>query len=592
MSVLTTSQLTFCDLKDSYNIHIDAEYIGVTCSSNGLAVDQKDITVEYYVSVGTMRVGAKCDVEELPSGVGVVSLTQSSESSNGRIVFRVAKNANLGNDFTSSAKITFTTLDSEEFTFEKYVTFVKSIAGTDGTDSVNFQIYSVDGFEFSDSLTSITLKTAAFQGGNIINSGASYQWMRWNDELTQEDKYEEISDATLSTLSVSINDDYALSSIKCVMKYDGITYEDYISLTHTTAVYTAMAKFFNGSNVITADEEYLIVYIELYKNNNPEELLYVNDVWISDANTLSNNIVSTDVDGEYKNGDLMYFVCKNILDGITEYNTVLCKYSSSKWQVVESNYTYRNDLYGNTTSPVVFIPKEKITRSLAINFEVYNNGHAVARTNTMVLDFNDPTISNTEPMAPRDGQLWLDTSQSPSILKMWNGSEWVNSGYQNGNVVYTSKPENGYSKGDLWILDSETSKQFIDDDGNEKFGEGAMLRANESSDKFSLDHWFDVDAEATEQKKNIRQYFIFNADTGLKIGQRDDKFYVNISSTEMGFYDASYGAAKKVVSISNQSATIRNLTVEEGAKFNCAIEFGGFILKTETNESLSLALAT
>ena len=466
-------------------------------------------------------------------------------------------------------------------------------SGADGAGAIDFQIYSVDGFEFSDSLTSITLQTVAIQGGNPISSGITYQWKWWNDESTKTDKYENISGATSSTLNVSINDVYALASIKCVMSYDGITYEDYVSLTQTTSIYTAMAKFFDGNNVITADEEYLIVYIELYKNNDPEELLYSNNIYVSDANVVKNNIVSTDISGKYTSGDLMYFVCKNASDGITDYNVVLCKYSSSQWQVVESNYTYRNDLFANTTSPVVFIPKEKIPRSLTVNFDIYNNSSVIARTSAMVLDLNDPSIGSNAPPDPKEGQLWLDTSVSPSVLKMWDGREWVNSGYQNGNVIYTSRPNDGYSEGDLWILaDGETC-------GN--FGPGSMLKATTTSKTFNASHWIDVDKEATEQKKNIKQYFLFNAETGLRIGQSDNKFYVNISSTRMSFCEnplvsssgnGEYIDPNEVVSISNRSATIRNLTVEDGATFNCEIKFGNFVLKTESNGSLSLAIAT
>ena len=151
-------------------------------------------------------------------------------------------------------------------------------------------------------------------------------------------------------------------------------------------------------------------------------------------------------------------------------------------------------------------------------------------------------------------------------------------------MVYTSKPTGGYSDGDLWILaGGETCGDF---------GPGSMLRANTTSATFKESHWEDVDEEGTEQKNNIKQYFLFNKDSGLRIGQTGDKFYVNISSTEMGFYDASSGTAQKVVSISNQSAKIKNLTVEDNAIFNCEVQFGNFILKTESNGSLSLALAT
>lgn len=472
------------------------------------------------------------------------------------------------------------------------------IDGVDGTNAVDFQIYSVDGFEFTDNVSEIKLKTIAFFGGaKLETEDVSYQWKWWNAESELDDKYEEISNETSSELIVNINDAYAFASIKCEMTYDGIVYEDYVSLTQKTVVYTAAAKFFNGNNTISTDNDYLIVYIELYKENKSDESLYTNSAYKSDSNIVQDNLITTDLSGEYVNGDMMYFICKNTYDDVVEYNVALGRYESNQWHVVPSKYTYKNDLFAYTKSPVVFVPKEKIPKSLTINFEVYKDNAIVARTNAMVLDFNDPTVSNSAPINPQEGQLWLDTSVSPSILKMWDGTEWVNSGYQNGNVVYTSKPTDGYSRGDLWILaDGEICGDF---------GPGSMLKATTTSSTFNESHWVDVDKESTALKENIKQYFLFNKDTGLRIGQSDDKFYVNISSTEMGFYDATSGAAEKVVSISNQSATIQNTTLKGNTNIYGQInicnpeadpddntEDSLFIWKIEKNGSLSLAIAT
>ena len=318
-------------------------------------------------------------------------------------------------------------------------------------------------------------------------------------------------------------------------------------------------------------------------------------IYNSDANVIQGNTIETDLTGSYNTGDTMYFVCKN--SNTEEYNVVCGEYESSKWNVLSSNYTYHNDLFSGTTSPIIFVPKEKVPRSLCINFIVYDNDVIVARASSIVLDLNDPTISNSAPSNPKEGQLWLDTSISPSVLKMWDGAKWINSGYQNGNTVYTSKPTQGYAKGDLWILaDGETC-------GN--FGPGSMLRANTTSITFDTNHWDDVDKEATEQKNNIKQYFVFNASTGLRIGQSNNKFYVNISSTEMGFYDATSGTAEKVVSISNRSATIQSATLKGNTNMYGQInicdptadpddgqEDSLFIWKIESNGSLSLAIAT
>jgi hypothetical protein len=585
MSLLTTAQLTFCDLKDSYSIHVDTECIGLVCDNSGLVSEDQTATISYRAFAGSTVVGVSCEVFDLPHGVELDKNISSSGDQDGSIVFKITKGATLNYEVTSSVKIVFTTNDEDKFTFEKYITFIKSMAGHDGTDAVDFQIYSVDGFEFSDYLNSIELKTIALQGGQAISSGISYQWKWWNGE---DDKYEIISDATSSTLTVNVTSNYAFTSLKCEMTHNGVVYEDYVSLTRQTSVYTAVVKFLNGSNIITSDDEYLIAYVELYKDNTMVESLQTNKVYVSDSNVLQSNIISTDLAGTYNDNDKMYFVCKNTQGAAVEYDVVLGQYVSGKWQLISSDYVYKNDLYDYTTSPIIFIPKTKISRSLDISFIIYNNDSIITRTNTMVLDFNDPIIGD-EPSSKKKGMLWLDTSSG--VLKVWDGAQWANSNYQKGSVVYTSQPDS-YSKGDLWIL---ASGEKLGD-----YGEGCMLRATNTSSSFNSSDWEDVDEEGTEQKNNIKQYFDFNKDTGLKIGQSNNKFYVNISSTRMSFCENplingsenDIADPNEVVSIGNKSATIKNLTVEDGAVFNCEVHFGKFVLKTESNGSLSLALTT
>jgi hypothetical protein len=470
------------------------------------------------------------------------------------------------------------------------------VYGDSGADAVDFQIYSVNGFEFSDSIQSIELKTIAYTNGSkISDTNVGYSWKWWNAESESDDKYEEIANANTSVLIVKVNDPYAFASIKCELSYDGLIYEDYVSLTRTTAIYTAVSRFFDGNNAITADEDYLIIYVELYKDNVPEELLYDKNVYISDNNIVEDGVIATDIDQkECIDGNTMYFVCKVVYGNVIEYDTVFGQYSAGQWNVIASDYIYKNDLFVNTTSPIVFVPKDKISRALTVNFEVRSKTNAMlARTSAMLLDFNDPTVSGAEPVDPQVGQLWLDTSVSPSILKMWDGIEWVNSNYQNGNVVYTSQPKNGYSSGDLWILaNGETCGDF---------GPGSMLKANVTSSTFDQTHWDDAMKENTSIINDVKQYFAFNKNTGLKIGQSNEKFYVNISSTEMGFYDED----QKVVNISNQSATIKSAKLKGNTDFYGQINICDpksipedntvdnlFIFKIESNGSFSLALAT
>ena len=465
-------------------------------------------------------------------------------------------------------------------------------------DVVDFQIYSVDGFEFSDGLKSITLQTVAFRGGNIIDTGCSYKWLYWNGRSGDDGRYEEIRGATNASLIVDFTSPYSLSGLKCVMTYDGLQYEDYVTLTKKSYIYTAVAKFFDGDNMIESDDTNSIIYIELYKDNEKIEGRdpAANEAYNSVENSISGNYINTDITGI--NGEKKYFVCYD--SDKQMYDVVLGQYSTNetKWTLINSKYVYRNT-FNNSTRPFIYVPKENVIRALNINFTIYDGDDVIAITSTRVVDLNDPIVSSTPPSNPIKGQMWLDTSTSQNSLKMWDGTKWVSSSYQKGNVIYTSRPT-GYSVGDLWILGpGETCRGLT---------EGGILRANYSTvnlgDFFSEMHWDDVDREATEQKNNIKQYFNFDVDDGLKIGQTDEKFYVNISSTKMGFFDAQDGTAEEVVSISNKSAKIQTAKLKGNTEFYGQINICDptsnpedntddtlFIFKVEKNGSLSLAIA-
>lgn len=502
--------------------------------------------------------------------------------------------------------------------------------GANGTDAVDFQIYSIDGFEFSIDLTSIKLKTVAFQGGNIINSGATYQWKWWNPDSLLDDKYEAIEGATTSELDVNIFHDHAFSNIKCEMYYGGLRYEDCVSLTQKTTVYTSVVKFFSGSNLLGANEQYLIAYIELYKDNEKEETIITEQKeWreISYESITADGIIQN-VSGNFSEGDMMYFVYKKDEDS---YNIVLGEYSN-QWRLStnKNKYTYTND-FVDTDSNVFVIPKKKISRTLDINIEVYKTikdenedpvDRIVSRTNITVMDLNDPVVGGEPAEAVRKkGMLWLDTLSSPSILKMWDGEKWVNSGYQHGGAVYTSRP-NEYTEGDLWILaDGETFKGF---------GPGSMFKATQDSSSFVESHWVDATGGASAIITNVSESFTWD-NNGIKIaktiedsqGNVTTPFYVHLDSTRMGFHSVNNdGVDSEVVHIGYNSAVIKNATFvddnanpeeyskysdTEGARFDCNATFDkqisickvdtatdktviSFVWKVEDDKSLSLSI--
>ena len=91
MSVLTTSQLTFCDLRDSYSVYVDTECVGVVCDKNGLVIQEKNIEIKYRAFAGSELVGASCSVSNLPSGVTFTGSTDSTNTEDGSFSLNIAK---------------------------------------------------------------------------------------------------------------------------------------------------------------------------------------------------------------------------------------------------------------------------------------------------------------------------------------------------------------------------------------------------------------------------------------------------------------------------------------------------------------------
>lgn len=245
-------------------------------------------------------------------------------------------------------------------------------------------------------------------------------------------------------------------------------------------------------------------------------------------------------------------------------------------------------------------------------FEVRQDGSVIMNGNTSIAGYAKESdlnkvkesltiTSDTEPSNAKEGQLWLNTSIEPYELMVYTNGQWVYFTQQEGQRIYASKP-NTYSEGDLWVLgDGEVYPE-----NNPIYSNGNILRANEFLE------WTDVTPDITSTIANIKQYFEFNQSTGLKIGQKDEKFYVNISSTRMSFYDKSNGETTgererdpdEVVYISNKSAVMKKLVVEDDASFESPASFEqeinmyktgtttGFTWKVESNGSLSLVVTS
>jgi hypothetical protein len=87
----------------------------------------------------------------------------------------------------------------------------------------------------------------------------------------------------------------------------------------------------------------------------------------------------------------------------------------------------------------------------------------------IVLGLLGNSTGSSQPLAPSNGQLWVDTSTNPPLLKVWNGATWTISSFQPGASVATSPGTVAPSSpllGQLWQDTSQSPDQLKMWDGS------------------------------------------------------------------------------------------------------------------------------
>lgn len=546
-----------------------------------------------------------------------------------------------------------------------------TIAGVYGDSSVYLRIYSLNGYEFSDSVETddnvedIILYVDALKGSESIPD-AIFTWSYYTpnetsgvegDIMVIEDNAEDgrwvsiegYTNTASTEFSVNINDTYAFYPLRCAMtcsELDNPIYE-YRTLTKKTDIYTANIKFFDGNNVFAYGQEHIAGYVEVYKNNklvdHPASGVMYNctDIDTKTGNITTDYIYPTDESDPAYGIKQIYFTHHIAATDKTEEkcNIVLGEYNEADqtWNVVETQSPYIYTINDNISmaSGAFIVSKNSITRSKDVNIGVFtqylkdDNGNTLSSVDpdtlltsisTTLIDLNDTIVGGEETMPhnPYDGQLWFNTDENAlMVYKMdpdTNTGSWVHSSVQpEGKTVHVIKPSS-YEKGDLWIVeDNETVISYIDAENITKdtqgmyyvfendtyiekklpenyingityyskftYTAGATLKAIASSHQYNDSHWRAVNPTVIHVQNGVSQFFKFDPETGLRIGKIDQSFHVNLDATEMGFHVNN----ERKVHIGVESTSIKNLTVEKSADFNCKVTLDDKIEIVNTN---------
>lgn len=323
----------------------------------------------------------------------------------------------------------------------------------------------------------------------------------------------------------------------------------------------------------------------------------VNKEW-TDINESVIKQLSVAKRSEYSDSTIKCVVSYNDIE-YTDYFTF--QQQADKYDAVVRLLDY-NDIYGKSDVVIVCIDLYKnnkiIEQAITDDIMDWYIGENEEKDGVIVTDIETHYL--TSPFATDDKVYFfcLNDGVYNTVLgrKLSNSEDWkvidANNQYVYINDAYSNVTSNIFA---IPVNDISAHKDINIKVYKKIYSDGDGDAYNDTDSPLCIIHF---SLESAVFTQNASQYFSFSSSSGLKIGQRDEKFYTQISSTDMGFYDNTGNSAKKVVSIGNKSATIKNLKVEEGAQFDCNttfnedVQFGNFVWQIETNGSLSLAIPT
>lgn len=195
----------------------------IACSETGIVSAATEIAIPFTGYIGITQTACSCVVGKLPTGMTVKTNTASTATVAGSIVLSVAASATLGGGNILNGTIDLTFTLSGKSIVKKF-TWTKSTRGSNGTNAVVFSVYAPNGTIVMNQAGSLTLATSAYSGTTPITS-ATYQWAKYTNG-----KWNNISNATSSTLTVSGSDVVNIQSYRCTMTYGGKTYVDVITV--------------------------------------------------------------------------------------------------------------------------------------------------------------------------------------------------------------------------------------------------------------------------------------------------------------------------------------------------------------------------
>ena len=450
--------------------------------------------------------------------------------------------------------------------------------------SITFQLYAPKGYLITNDVPEVTLQTFAYDGSNLITN-ATFKWYSWSGE-----NWTEVNNSTGTSLVVNKNQVLKSCVYKCEMAYNNDVYEATATVEDKTDIYDSLIRV--TAKRTSNNSIYWILYATVYSEEGERDTL---------LGPVSETAPTSPTTGAY-----WYQIDPS------NYSITLKKYSGTAWVTSTDKQELLYDwlLFKDAINMVSLGDKSKVkivksgdfvtTCNVQCNiFDAENN--VLSRNNQVLNDPTDPIVSDTAPVNPIDGQIWIQIGANNSYtLSVWNTelNQWVLSSADTQHKVYVTKPSQ-YNSGDLWIVDSNYLPTAYENGvmKDYKHPEKTMLKAIATSQTYSDAHW----TEALKYQKELDgvigdmekfKQFISIDDTGLTMQAKGSNntisdFKTMLTNTELGFYQGS----TRVAYINNNQLNISKAEITNGLTVSGTtptFKIGNFTFIQESNGSLSI----
>jgi hypothetical protein len=461
--------------------------------------------------------------------------------------------------------------------------------------STTFQLYAPKGYLLTNDVPTITLETFAYDGSQQITN-ATFAWYTWNGEA-----WIALSGATGTSLVLNKSNVFKSSIYKCDMTYGGKVYTATATVEDKTDLYDSLIHV--TSKYSSNNRLYWVLYSTVYSDEGEKDKLL--------------GPISTTAPISPTTGSYWYKIDE------TNYTVTLMKYSGTAWATTtdKQEFVYDwfmlNDANNIVTlgerSKVKIVTSDNFSRTCSVQCDVLDYElAALTHSNQVLNDPSDPIVSETEPVNPINGQLWIKTGANGSYtLLVWDASnsKWVISEADSQKKVYVAKPTT-YNDGDIWIVAAEYEPDsYIDGvlqteiiDGVTKVVKhlaGTMLRAQYGSETYKDSDWVSAltyNKEIDKLKENLNtynQFFTFD-NTGMimkakSLNGQISEFSTKLTNNELGFYQGE----NKVAYINNNQLNISKAEITNGMTIGGTeptLQIGNFAIIQESNGSLSIGL--